>query len=116
MPAPITCSQANPYLRDKKTISILCSPILYQGKLKGIIYLENNAVASIFTEDRAFAIDMLSAQAAISLENAMLYARLKESENKYRSIFENAVEGYIPGYPNRLIYQCQRKPRRHPWV
>ena len=83
----------DPYFEGCAKKSVLCSPVLHQGKIKGIIYLENDAVPSIFTKERAFAVDMLSAQAAVSLENAILYKRLKESENKYRSIFENAVEG-----------------------
>ena len=88
------------YFNARTQKSVLCSPIVYQGRLKGIIYLENNAAPSIFTDDRVFAIDMLSAQAAISLENAILYNRLKASENKYRSIFENAAEG---------LFQLNRK-------
>ncbi|MFO8111939.1 MAG: AAA family ATPase [Desulfosalsimonadaceae bacterium] len=83
----------DPYFAGQTKKSVLCSPVLYQGRLKGIIYLEHDGASAIFTKERVFTIDMLSAQAAISLENAMLYSRLKDSENKYRSIFENAVEG-----------------------
>jgi len=36
---------------------------------------------------------MLSSQMAVSIDNARLYERLKKAEGKYRSIFENAVEG-----------------------
>lgn len=83
----------DPYFTAQTKKSVLCSPVLYHGSLKGIIYLEHDSASAIFTKERVFTIDMLSAQAAVSLENAMLYARLKESENKYRSMFENAVEG-----------------------
>lgn len=83
----------DPYFRDRKKQSIVCAPVLYQEELKGVLFLENNAAPSVFSKDRVFAIDMLSAQAAVALENAALYARLKESENRYRSIFENALEG-----------------------
>ncbi len=83
----------DPYFAAQTKKSVLCSPVLYHGSLKGIIYLEHDSASAIFTKERVFIIDMLSAQAAVSLENAMLYTRLKESENKYRSIFENAVEG-----------------------
>ncbi len=46
----------------------------------------------------------LTSQAANSDENAKLYARLKESERKYRSIFENAFGGIFQSTPDgRLI-------------
>ncbi len=83
----------DPYFAAQTKKSVLCSPVLYHGSLKGILYLEHDSASAIFTKERVFTIDMLSAQAAVSLENAMLYTRLKESENKYRSMFENAVEG-----------------------
>ncbi len=83
----------DPYFARRSKQSVLASPIVHQRKLKGIIYLENDSAPSVFTKDRAQAIDMLSAQAAVSLENAMLYEQLKASESKYRSMFENAIEG-----------------------
>lgn len=83
----------DPYFARRSKQSVLASPIVHQRKLKGIIYLENDTAPSVFTKDRVQAIDMLSAQAAVSLENAMLYEQLKASESKYRSMFENAIEG-----------------------
>ena len=83
----------DPYFARRNKKSVLASPIVHQRKLKGIIYLENDSAPSVFTKDRVLAIDMLSAQAAVSLENAMLYEQLKASESKYRSMFENAIEG-----------------------
>ncbi|MCP4106879.1 MAG: PAS domain S-box protein [Desulfobacteraceae bacterium] len=41
----------------------------------------------------------LTSQAEGSAENAELYAKLKESERKYRSIFENALEGIFQTTP-----------------
>ena len=83
----------DPYFARGKKKSVLASPIVHQRKLMGIIYLENDSAPSVFTKDRVLAINMLSAQAAVSLENAMLYEQLKASESKYRSMFENAIEG-----------------------
>ncbi len=83
----------DPYFARRNKKSVLASPIVHQRKLRGIIYLENDSAPSVFTKDRVLAIDMLSAQAAVSLENAMLYEQLKASESKYRSMFENAIEG-----------------------
>ncbi|MEG4285732.1 AAA family ATPase [Microcoleus sp. A006_D1] len=64
---------AEPYLMEKKPKSMLCAPILNQGKLIGLLYLENNLTIGAFTDDRTEVIQLLCAQAAISLENARLY-------------------------------------------
>ena len=40
------------YILENKVASILCSPILNQGKLSGILYLENNAATGAFTAER----------------------------------------------------------------
>ncbi|WP_172185345.1 AAA family ATPase [Microcoleus asticus] len=65
----------DPYIMRQQPKSILCSPILHQGKLRGILYLENNLVTGAFTSDRIELLNLLCAQAAISIENARLYER-----------------------------------------
>ncbi|WP_265277308.1 AAA family ATPase [Nostoc sp. KVJ3] len=65
----------DPYIIRQQPKSILCSPILHQGKLMGILYLENNLATGAFTSDRVELLNLLCAQAAISLENAQLYER-----------------------------------------
>jgi predicted ATPase/signal transduction histidine kinase len=64
---------AEPYLMQEKPKSVLCAPMLNQGKLIGLLYLENNLTSGAFTHDRTEVIQLLCAQAAISLENARLY-------------------------------------------
>jgi predicted ATPase/signal transduction histidine kinase len=64
---------ADPYLMQEKPKSVLCAPMLNQGKLIGLLYLENNLTSGAFTHDRTEVIQLLCAQAAISLENARLY-------------------------------------------
>ncbi|MBD1813650.1 AAA family ATPase [Microcoleus vaginatus DQ-U2] len=68
---------ADPYITQHKPKSILCAPILYQGKLTAILYLENNVIAGAFTPKRVEVLRMLSGQAAIALENANLYHTLE---------------------------------------
>jgi predicted ATPase/signal transduction histidine kinase len=63
----------DPYIIRQQPKSILCSPILHQGKLMGILYLENNLTMGAFTSDRIELLNLLCAQAAISLENSRLY-------------------------------------------
>jgi predicted ATPase/signal transduction histidine kinase/DNA-binding response OmpR family regulator len=68
----------DPYIVDLKPLSILCMPIQRQGRLVGLLYLENNLTTSVFTTDRLEVLQLLTAQAAISLENAQLYASVEQ--------------------------------------
>lgn len=61
------------YVLQCKPKSLLCTPILQQGKLAAILYLENHVTVGAFTRDRVELLNFLCAQAAISLENAHLY-------------------------------------------
>ncbi len=67
----------DPYVRSVKPKSVLCLPIARQGKIIGILYLENNLLADAFALERVTVLEMVSAQAAISLENACLYTELE---------------------------------------
>lgn len=64
--------------------SLLCFPILHKGKRIGILYLENNLSTDVFTAERLEVLKLLSTQAAISIENALLYQSLQESEARER--------------------------------
>lgn len=65
------------YVRARQPRSILCAPIEYQGTLRGVIYLENNLARGAFTRDRIEMLQLLTAQAAVSIENAQLYDNLE---------------------------------------
>ncbi|MFL9452502.1 ATP-binding protein [Tolypothrix bouteillei VB521301_2] len=86
-------SNGGQFIRDRYMIatqpkSILCTPLLYQGKLNGILYLENNLTTGAFTSDRVEILKILSAQAAISIENSRLYEQLED----YSRTLEQKVE------------------------
>ncbi len=61
------------YLNGHQPKSLLCLPILNQGNLRAILYLENRSTSGVFTDDRITILNFLCTQAAISLENARLY-------------------------------------------
>ncbi|MCU0537265.1 MAG: diguanylate cyclase [Hydrococcus sp. Prado102] len=58
--------------------SILCTPLIHQGKFLGVVYLENNLAMGAFSLERLDILQLLCSQAAISLENAQLYAEKEE--------------------------------------
>jgi predicted ATPase/serine phosphatase RsbU (regulator of sigma subunit)/tRNA A-37 threonylcarbamoyl transferase component Bud32 len=69
---------SEPYVVKNQPKSVLCAPIINQGKLLGILYLENNLTAGAFTIERLEVLKVLSFQAAISIENALLYRTLED--------------------------------------
>jgi GAF domain-containing protein len=63
---------ADEYIRQEHARSILCLPLVKQAKLVGTLYLENNLAPHVFTPARLAVLNLLSSQAAISLENTRL--------------------------------------------
>lgn len=61
------------YLKEVKPQSILIIPIHFQNALRCILYLENRDMSHNFTASNVETVQLLAAQAAISLENAHLY-------------------------------------------
>ncbi|MDF5715368.1 MAG: ATP-binding protein [Rhizonema sp. NSF051] len=80
------------YIVATQPKSILCTPLLNQGKLSGILYLENNLTTSAFTSDRVEILKILSAQAAISIENSRLYEQLEDSNRTLEHKVEARTE------------------------
>ena len=76
------------YIKKYGVKSVFCVPLLNQGQLNGIVYLENNLTTGAFTPDRLEVIQLLSGQAAIAIENARLYHRLED----YNHTLEEKVE------------------------
>jgi len=68
------------YVREKHARSVLCLPLVKQGKLVGALYLENNLAPRVFTATKLAILKLLASQAAISLENVQLYDELRRSE------------------------------------
>jgi C4-dicarboxylate-specific signal transduction histidine kinase len=61
-------------------------PIVKQAGLTGLLYLENRLSEGVFTEEKISMTELLTAQAAISLENAAL---LEQTRQAYLQLQEN---------------------------
>jgi PAS domain S-box-containing protein len=81
------------YLRDRQPMSILCLPLIKQGELTGILLLENAQTSHAFTSARIAILELLAAQAAISLENTRLYGDLRDREAKVRRLVDANIIG-----------------------
>ncbi|MCU0544992.1 MAG: AAA family ATPase [Oscillatoriaceae cyanobacterium Prado104] len=69
---------ADAYFATHHPRSILCAPVVNRGELTGVIYLENHLTNNAFTAERVEVLNILCSQAAISLENALLYNTLEQ--------------------------------------
>src|SRR6266481_4026423 len=85
------------YVRQRRPRSVLCLPLVKQAKLMGVLYLENKLVPRVFTPKRLAMLEMLASQAAISLENASLYADLNRLNAELRRSEEELrrSEGFL---------------------
>ncbi|MGB3509953.1 MAG: AAA family ATPase [Microcoleaceae cyanobacterium] len=90
----------DPYIQANKTKSILCLPLLHQGKLIGLTYLENNLTAGVFTSDRLEILQLLSGQAATSIQNAKLYTQLENRKNQLKQFLDALPVGSSIFLPN----------------
>lgn len=66
----------DPHFRNAAIRSVIAVPLLHQGRLEGLLYLEHDA-ANAFPPARVTLLGVLATQSAIALENAQLYADLR---------------------------------------
>ncbi|WP_373547751.1 AAA family ATPase [Chamaesiphon sp.] len=104
------------YIIQTQPKSILCTPIVHQSQLIGLLYLENNLTIGTFTPDRVEILKLLSAQAAISIQNAQLYVALRENESRLNKFLEGVPVGIgildadgKPFYANQIAQQLLGK-------
>ncbi len=83
------------YFSSRHPKSVLCLPILRQAALVGVLYLENSLVTHAFTPARLTVLELLATQAAISLENALLYTDLHEREARIHRLVESNIIGIL---------------------
>jgi predicted ATPase/class 3 adenylate cyclase/tRNA A-37 threonylcarbamoyl transferase component Bud32 len=85
----------DPYIIENQVKSILAMPLLNQGKLTGLLYLENNLTNNAFTPERFETLQLLSSQIAISIENARFYQEITDLNKAY--------ERFVPHQFLRLL-------------
>jgi PAS domain S-box-containing protein len=94
------------YIRRQHARSILCLPLVKQGRLVALLYLENNLAAGVFTPARIALLNVLASQAAMSLENSRLYRELQEREAKIRRLVDANIVGVLISDPDRRIIEA----------
>jgi signal transduction histidine kinase len=84
---------ADPYVRQHKTGSILCLPLLNQGELVSFLLLENHLATGVFTPARITVLKLVASLAASALENSRLYGELQKREAKTRRLVDANIIG-----------------------
>jgi predicted ATPase/signal transduction histidine kinase/CheY-like chemotaxis protein len=105
---PVVLSQAiadprfdsDPYLHARQPASLLAVPLVHQGRLSGVMYLEHARAVDSFPKARIELCSLLASQAATAVENATLYTEVKRkteellasNERLERTVEERTVE------------------------
>lgn len=103
----------DPYIVKNKPLSILCIPLINQGELIGILYLENNLTIDAFTTERLEVLGLLSSQIAISLKNALLYANL-ETANIQLKEAKDRLEDYSKNLEKKVEERTLELKKKKP--
>jgi PAS domain S-box-containing protein len=82
------------YVKGRKSKAILGLPLLKQSRLLGVLYLENSLAPGVFTPSRVTALEVLASQAAISLENARLFAELEQEKSRLQASEERFAKAF----------------------
>ncbi|GAB4382676.1 MAG: hypothetical protein Kow00121_43270 [Elainellaceae cyanobacterium] len=92
----------NAYILSNQSKSVLCTPLVNQGKLIGVLYLENNLASDAFKPERVQLLNLLSTQMAIAIENARLLQQqetlnqsLRQEREQISQILERITDGFI---------------------
>ena len=83
----------DPYVQAEQPLSVMCLPITHRNTVTGVLYLEHRWLTGVFTAERVEVLALLASQAAISIENARLYADLQDTRDQYRTLYDSAIEG-----------------------
>jgi len=80
-----------------KLVSVMCVPLLARGDLLGIIYIGNNNVINLFTAENLQVLEVLAAQAALLIQNALLINELKIEGKELKEKIEQLRFGSMIG-------------------
>jgi len=95
----------DPYILTNRPRSIACLPILKQGNLFGILYFENNLFTSAFSQDKIVPLELLASQAAIAIENSLLFTELANSKQLMQDMMNNSSASiFIKDLHGKYLY------------
>ncbi len=73
-------------VKERNLKSIFCIPLIMKQQVLGVLYLENKLISEVFTNEQIELTKLLSAQAAIALQNTLLLEQARASEAQIKQL------------------------------
>lgn len=80
------------FVRAMGSRSFICVPIIYKGESMGILIVDNVQSKKPLSQTDMSLLMGIAPQIGISINNAIAYQKIKESEERFRSLSENAPD------------------------
>ncbi|RMF72538.1 MAG: GAF domain-containing protein, partial [Acidobacteria bacterium] len=87
---------------DLKVTSVMCVPLLYRNDLLGVLYLGNDAVTGLFTEDDLAILQVWASQASMVMHAAIMLNELKVTNRNLREALRRRAQGAMIGSSPRM--------------
>jgi len=96
---------------DLKLSSVMCVPLMFRNDLLGVLYLGNDAVTGLFTEQDLSLLQVWAAQASVTVHAALLLNQLKTTNRNLRAQLRRTSQGDIIGscQPMKQVFRMIRK-------
>ncbi len=96
---------------DLRLSSVMCVPLIFRNDLLGVLYLGNDAITGLFTEEDLSVLQIWSTQASMVLHAALLLDELKVTNRNLREQLRKSGQGAIIGScaPMKEVFRLIRK-------
>ena len=93
------------FIRRMHVESFVCVPIVYEGKSEGILAVDNHRLKRPLNQSDINLFLGIAPQIGISINNARSYQKVRESEEQFRALSENAPDIiYTTDFPGAFTY------------
>ncbi|MEW6028429.1 MAG: HD domain-containing phosphohydrolase [Chloroflexota bacterium] len=75
--------------------SILCAPLKLKDELIGVIYVDHRGMSGMFAEGDLGIISAFADQAAVAIDNARLFDRLKAANEELETAYDATLKGWV---------------------
>src|SRR6266571_168824 len=89
--------------QTRADLTTIALPMLAGGKLMGVLSVSAAQRRRPFTLGQVKALSILTNLAATALENAALYTQVRQSEERFRSVTESAMDAIVSADSNGMI-------------
>ncbi|MFT7625694.1 MAG: putative ATPase, partial [Myxococcota bacterium] len=86
---------SDPWVARVRARSLLAQPLTHQGRMVGVLILENDLLPGAFPKRRLAVLNLLSVQMGSAIENAALYADLEQALTHQRQL-TTAYSRFVP--------------------